>query len=339
MTPTRLVRAAARLQSVVIVFSALAFAAGCARKDHAAGDSSGTATAASKTIGVTLLTREDEFYRELEAGLRAAAAKHGYRVLITSGDRDLAKQQSQIDNFIVQHVDAIVVCPVDSRGIGPAIVRANAAKIPVFTADIASQGGAVVSHVASDNIAGGRLAAEYIAKIIGDSGDVGVIGENDVQTTIDRQQGFTEALAAHPKIKVVAQLDGSGVRDRSLRAADDLLQAHPRVRAIFAINDESALGTLAAAQARKARPVIVGYDAAPEARRAILGGTPLRADVAQQPTLIGEKTIDAIAAYLGGQTPQAKIAVPVTVLDSAALAADATGAVNKDSLKASSTPR
>ncbi|HEY4218107.1 MAG TPA: substrate-binding domain-containing protein [Gemmatimonadaceae bacterium] len=336
-------RAFARVQSVFIVFISLALAgAGCARDKTTKGatkDSGSTTAAGSKTIGVTLLTREDEFYRELESGLRSAAAAHGYKILVTSGDRDLAKQQSQIDNFIVQHVDAIVVCPVDSRGIGPAIVRANTAKIPVFTADIAAQGGTVVSHVASDNIEGGRLAAEYIAKAIGDSGDVGVIGENDVQTTIDRQQGFTQALATHSKIKVVAQLDGSGVRDRSLRAADDLLQAHPKVRAIFAINDESALGTLAAAQARKAHPVIVGYDAAPEARRAILGSTPLRADVAQQPSLIGQKTIDAIASYFAGQTPEAKIAVPVTVLDSAALAsASATPAQSKDSLKPA-TPR
>lgn len=332
-------RAPARLFASVVplVFSLSVFA--CSRRADSDSNSTKTAGAAgaSRTIGITLLTREDEFYRELEGGLRSAAAARGYKVLITSGDRDLAKQQSQIDNFIVQHVDAIVVCPVDSRGIGPAIDRANAAKIPVFTADIASQGGTVVSHVASDNIEGGRLAAEFIAKAIGDSGDVGVIGENDVQTTIDRQQGFTQALAAHPKIKLVAQLDGSGVRDRSLRAADDLLQAHPKVRAIFAINDESALGTLAAAQARKVRPVIVGYDAAPEARRAILGGSALRADVAQQPALIGQKTIDAIAAFLGGQPPQAKIAVPVTVLDSAALAAApaSPASSNKDSVKPS----
>jgi len=166
--------------------------------------SGGNSTASSRTIGVTLLTREDEFYRELEQGLRKAAEQHGYKIILTSGDRDLAKQQSQIDNFIVQHVDAIVVCPVDTKGIGPAIDKANAAKIPVFTADIAAQHGQVVSHVASDNIAGGQLAAAYIAKAIGDSGDVGVIGENDVQTTIDRQQGFADALKSHPKIHLVA---------------------------------------------------------------------------------------------------------------------------------------
>lgn len=319
-------RHAGRLSMALVPLAAAILPASCAHK-----------AAASRTIGVTLLTREDEFYRELEAGLRKAAAGQGYAVIVTSGDRDLAKQQAQIDNFIVQHVDAIVVCPVDTKGIGPAIERANAAKIPVFTADIASQGGMVVSHVASDNVEGGRLAAEYIAKAIADSGAVGIIGENDVQTTIDRQQGFTQALAAHPKIKVVAQIDGAGVRDRSLKAADDLLQAHPNVRALFAINDESALGTLASVQAHRSHAIVVGYDAAPEARRAILAGTPLKADVAQQPTLIGEKTIAAIADYLGGHPPAARIAVPVTVLDSAALAAaagaGAAPAGNKDSVK------
>jgi len=306
---------------VILTTSLVTLTLAACRKDGGAGADSTKpgASGATKTIGVTLLTREDEFYRQLEEGLRQAAAAHNYKILITSGDRDLAKQQAQIDNFIVQKLDAIVVCPVDSRGIGPAIERANAAKIPVFTADIAAQGGQVVSHVASDNIEGGKLAAEFIAKAIGDTGTVGVIGENDVQTTIDRQQGFTQALASHPKIKIVAQLDGAGVRDRSLRAADDLLQAHPNVSAIFAINDESALGTLAAVQARKTHPVIVGYDAAPEAQRAIGGGTALKADVAQQPKLSGQKTVDAIASYFAGQTPPAKIAVPVTMVDSQAV--------------------
>jgi len=270
----------------------------------------------TKTIGVSLLTREDGFYRQLEAGLRQAAAAHGYRIVLNSGDRDLAKQQSQIDDFIVQHMDAIVVCPVDSKGIGPAIERANAAKIPVFTADISADGGQVVSHVASDNIAGGRLAAEYIAKMIGDKGDVGIIGEPDVQSTIDRETGFKDALAAHPNIHLVADLNGSGTRDHALKATDDMLQAHPNLNAIFAINDESALGALSSAQAHHAaKLVIVGYDAGAEAQQAIAGNTALKADVAQQPMEIGVKTIDAIADYFAGKPPVVRIAVPVRIVD------------------------
>src|SRR3712207_6196812 len=144
------------------ILCALAVASAC----QSGGQGGGQQSAASKRIGVTLLTREHEFYRELEAGLRDAAAKAGYELIITSGDFDLAKQQSQIENFIVQRVDAIVLCPADSKGIGPAIDQANEAGIPVFTADIAAQGGRVVSHIASDNLEGGRMAAAYIARAL-----------------------------------------------------------------------------------------------------------------------------------------------------------------------------
>jgi ribose transport system substrate-binding protein len=274
------------------------------------------ATPHGKTIGVTLLARQDEFYRQLEEGLRKGAAAHGYTLVVTSGENDLAKQQSQIDNFIVQHVDAIVVCPVDTKGIGPAIEKANAAGIPVFTADIAAEGGKVVSHVASDNVAGGRLAADFIVKAIGGKGDVGIITQPEIQSTIDRQSGFTEELAKYPDVHLVAALTGEGKRDRSLKAADDMLQAHPSIAGVFAINDESALGVLSSARSHhNDKLVIVGYDASAEAQKAISDSTDLKADVAQQPTSIGSETIDAIASFLAGQTPAARIAVPVRIVD------------------------
>jgi ribose transport system substrate-binding protein len=293
------------------------------------GDKAGTGTAAkpTKTIGVTLLTREHEFYRQLEEGLQSAADQHGYKLIVTSGDFDLAKQQSQIDNFIVQHVDAIVVAPVDSKGIGPAIAKAAAANIPVFTADIAAPGAPVVSHVASDNVTGGKLAGEYIAKAIGGKGDVGLIGQPEVQSAFDREQGFRDALKAYPDIHLVSSLSGSGVRDRALKAADDMLQAHPTIKAIFAINDDSALGALSAAESRHlGNLVIVGYDATPEAQKAILAGRALKADVAQQPRLIGSKTIDAIAAHFDMQPAESKLAIPVRIVDATSLRAESPAA-------------
>jgi len=125
----------------------------------ACGAGGGSGAATTKVVGVTLLTREQGFYQDLEAGLRAEAEKKGYRVIITSGDFDLAKQQAQVENFVVQHVDAIIVCPVNSQGIGPAIGRATAAHIPVVSADTKATDATVLSAVASDNRAGGRLAA------------------------------------------------------------------------------------------------------------------------------------------------------------------------------------
>lgn len=302
-----------------VLLAVCSLTTGCGRAGQ--GGSTG------KRIGVTLLTREHEFYRDLEAGLKDAADRQGYQLIVTSGDFDLAKQQSQIENFIVQRVDAIIVCPADSKGIGPAIERANQANIPVFTADIAAQGGRIVSHVASDNLAGGRLAADFIARAIGGQGNVGIIGQQEVQTGLDRENGFKEELAKHPGIKVVAVLNGGGVRDRSLKAAEDMLQGNAGMKAIFGINDDSALGALSAAEARGRNDlVIVGYDATPEAVKAILRGSPLKADVAQQPRDLGAKTIEAIHTHFNGGQAPASIAVPVQIVDAGTLkAAGATG--------------
>jgi ribose transport system substrate-binding protein len=297
-----------------LVLMSLLFAAGCQQSatNPASNTGSGTGT---KRIGVTLLTREDDFYRELEAGLQEAAKANNFQLLIQSGDKDLSRQQSQIDNFIVQKVDAIIVCPTDTRGIAPAIERANAVNIPVFTADIAAGGGKVVSHVASDNAAGGRLAAEYIVKAINGAGKVGIIGQPEVQSVVDRETGFKEGIAKHPNIQLAPVLNGGGVRDRALKAADDLIQGNPDLKAIFCINDETALGALSAAEARgKNDLIIVGYDAAPEAVQAIKRGSALKADVAQQPRDIGAKTVEAIAKHFKGEAVESKVAVPVKIV-------------------------
>jgi ribose transport system substrate-binding protein len=295
---------------------ALCAAAALALASAACQKGGGGAAGGGKRIGVTLLTREHEFYRDLEAGLKDAAEKAGYQLIVTSGDFDLAKQQSQIENFVVQKVDAIVVCPVESKGIAPAIERANEAKIPVFTADIAAQGGAVVSHVASDNLAGGRLAADFIAKALKGEGLVGIIGQQEVQTGLDRELGFKEELKKYPGIKIGPVLNGGGVRDRALKAAEDMLQGNPGLKAIFGINDDSALGALSAAEARgKTDLVIVGYDATPEAVRAIRRGSALKADVAQQPRDLGARTIEVIGRHFAGQQVEKNISVPVKVVD------------------------
>lgn len=296
---------------LALLLSAMFVTSGCQRGGGGAG---------GKRIGVTLLTREHVFYKDLEAGLKEAADKQGYQLTVTSGDFDLAKQQSQIENFIVQGVDAIIVCPADSKGIGPAIERANQANIPVFTADIAAQGGQVVSHVASDNLSGGRLAAEFIAKALNGQGEVGIIGQQEVQSGLDRELGFKEEMKKYPGIKVVSTLNGGGVRDRALKAADDMLQGNPNIKGIFGINDDSALGALSAAEGHGRNDiVIVGYDAIPEAVKAIQRGSALKADVAQQPKELGAKTIEAIAAHFSGGQVQKSVAVPVKIVDANSL--------------------
>jgi len=300
------------MKSLLSILLALQLVAGggCGKKE----------TTSSKTIGVSLLTRAHVFYKDLEEGLKSEAAKYGYELIITAGDFDLGKQSAQIEDFITRKVDAIIVCPVDSRGVGPAIKKANDAHIPVFTADIAAQEGETVCHVASDNIAGGRLAGEFLAKVLNGHGSIAIIGQPTVTSVLDRVQGFKEAVAMFPGLTIVADVNGEGVRDKAMQAAADILQSHPDLDGIFGINDDSALGALDAAQQFKRDKLsIVGYDATPPAVAAITKGTALKADVIQYPVKIGATTIAKIHEYFSGARLEKVVPVEVGIVDREAL--------------------
>ena len=290
---------------VVLLLTTLALA-GC-------GGNSDSPQPPTATIGVSLLTRTHPFYQDLEAGLRAAAKEHGYHLLIQSGEFDVARQKDQLENFLVRKVDAIILCPCDSRSIGTSVQAANTAGIPVFTADIAvlAENAEVICHTASDNVAGGRLAAQAVATAIGNAGEVAIIDHPEVESVIQRVSGFEEELATHPDITIVAKLPGRGTKDLAFRTAEDILQAHPGLDAIFGINDDSALGALAAVEkaGKLGQVVIVGFDAVPEARAAINAGK-IHADVIQQPEKIGRATIAAVAKYLSGQTVPPEQLIP-----------------------------
>jgi ribose transport system substrate-binding protein len=217
---------------------------------------------------------------------------------------------------VTQKVDAIIVCPVDSRGIGNAIKSANRASVPVFTADIAADEGEVVCHIASDNVAGGHLAGNYLAKLLRGKGKIAIINNPVVTSVLDRVRGFREAIAKFPEIKIVADVDGEAVRDHAMQVSSDVLQGHPDLSGIFGINDDSALGALDAAETfNRKNLVIVGYDATPAAVKAILEDSPLKADVIQYPKKIGATTIDVIDRYFHGEKIPKLIPVEVGIVD------------------------
>ncbi|PWB70526.1 sugar ABC transporter substrate-binding protein [candidate division GN15 bacterium] len=301
--------------AVVLLSCAVIFmAVGCGQQDQQQGSKATPVPPQAKlTIGVSLLTRTHPFYQELEAGLKDAAAANGYELIVTAGEFDVAKQKDQLQEFIVRKVNAIILAPCDSKSIGTAVKAANDAGIPVFTADIAclAEGVKVVTHVASDNVAGGRLAAQAVAQAINGTGKVAIIDHPEVESVIQRVKGFEEEIAKYPDIQVVAKLSGRGVKDQAFRTAEDILQAHPDVTAIFGINDDSALGALAAIEkAGKAGKVkVIGFDAVPEARAAIKAGK-IYADVIQKPNEIGKQTIEAVKTYISGGTVSPTILIP-----------------------------
>jgi ribose transport system substrate-binding protein len=279
----------------------------CAKKDDQAH---------TRTIGVALLTRGHIFYKDLEEGLREEAARQHYELVVTSAEFDLGKQISQIEDFVARKVDAVIVCPVDSKGIGPGVRKANEANIPVFTADIAAQEGIVVSHIASDNVAGGLLAGEYMAKALNGKGKIAIVNNPVATSVLDRVQGFREAIAKFPGITVVADVNGQAVRDKSLEVTTDVLQGNPQLDGIFGINDASALGALDAVQQfKRTNIIIVGYDATPPAADAITRGTPLKADVIQYPKKIGTITIEMIRDHFAGKQVPPVVPVEVGIAD------------------------
>jgi ribose transport system substrate-binding protein len=299
---------------IVTLMTMVLLLMGCGKGDSERKNAGNEQAAKAKlTIGVSLLTRTHPFYQDLESGLNEAANAYGYNLIVTAGEFDVAKQKDQIQDFIVRKVDAIILSPCDSKSIGTSVKAANDAGIPVFTADIAClvEGVKVVSHIASDNIAGGQLAAQAIAKALNGAGKVAIIDHPEVESVIQRVKGFEDEIAKSKNIQIVAKLSGHGVKDQAFRTTEDVLQAHPDIDAIFGINDDSALGALAAIEkaGKTGRIKIVGFDAVPEAREAIKAGK-IYADVIQKPKEIGKNTIEAVKTYISGGTVSPTILIP-----------------------------
>jgi len=294
---------------------ALVIALSACSKTETSSSSTSASSTGGKVIGVSIQNREAQFYQDMEAGMKQEAAKYGYTVTVVDAARDNAKQQSQVEDFISQKVAAIVLTPYDSQAIGSAIVEANKAGIPVFTADIANtaKDGKVVAHIASDNVQGGAQAGALMCAAVGKVGTVAIIDEPEVTSVQDRVKGFRSGLQAGcPGVTVVADIDGGGERAKASSSMDDILQSHKDIRGVFGINDDSALGAAKSIEAAglKGKIAVVGYDAGPEARVAIKNGS-MYGDAIQHPDQIGAKTIDAINDSFAGKTVPAKISVPV----------------------------
>jgi ribose transport system substrate-binding protein len=276
------------------------------------GCTRGEQTPGKPVIGVTLLTQTHTFYKELEAGLRDEAAARNLDLIVVACEMDPAKQAAQLEDFVAQRVSAILAAPCDSNAIGPHLGGPERAGIPVFTVDIAARSGRVVSHIASDNVQGGRLAAQALAGFIGDKGKVLVIDQPTVASVQDRVRGFDEEMKKHPGIAIVARPNADGQRARAMAVMEDMLQANRDLNGVFGINDDSALGALAVLEAAGRRDIaVVGYDATDEAQAAIRKGSALKADVVQHPKDMGKKAIEIIARHLKGEPVPAVVPIEV----------------------------
>lgn len=282
-------------------------------------------------IGVSLLTLTHPFFIDLIKGLEEEAERQGVEVVITSAEFDVARQQNQVADFIVQGVDALILCPADSRAIGTTIQAANQAGIPVFTADIAalSEAGEVVYHVGIDNYSGGRMAGEAALEALEGAGKVAIIDHPEVESVILRTRGFRDVIEAAQAegigVEIVSILPAGGSQDRAFRVAEDLLQAHPDLDLIFGINDETALGAVAAIEkaGKAGRVQVVGLGGKTEARQAVREGR-LYADIITYPYQIGTLAVQAVTRYRAGEELPNEERIPTTLYRHADAQADTT---------------
>jgi ribose transport system substrate-binding protein len=299
----------------VLLATVVLAATGCSRADS-------RSEPPRRVIGMALLTQTHDFYKDLEQAARDEARARNFDVSIVACEMDPARQAAQLEDFVTQRVAAIVVAPCDSDAIAPHLQAIERAGIPVFTADIAARGGRVVAHVASDNEKGGRLAAAALATLLDGRGEVLIIDHPTVASVQDRVKGFQEELAKHPGMKIVGRPSADGQRARAMAVMEDMVQAHPNLKGVFGINDDSALGAAAVLEAAGRRDIIiVGFDATPQAVAAIKAGGPLKADIAQDPRTIGRTVIELVDRHLKGEQVPALVPVPVAVVDATSLAA------------------
>lgn len=298
------------------------------------GTKTETPAASKGVIGLSVLTMTNPFFKEIADSMTEEARKNGYAVSVVSGENDVAKQQNQVKDFIVQKVSAIVLTPCDSKAIGSAIKEANDAGIPVFTADIAclAPDAKVVTHIATDNYGGGKEAGKAMIEALGEAGGkIAVIDYPVVESCILRVKGFKEVIEEHNKgkssgkIEIVATLDGGGAKDKGYKAAEDTLQAHSDIVGIFAINDPSALGARAALEkASKADQIkLIGFDGQPEGKLAIQEGK-IYADPIQFPDKIGIETVQAILKHFAGDKLPKETLIPTALYRKADAEKDST---------------
>jgi ribose transport system substrate-binding protein len=282
----------------------------------------GTETKLKGTIGVSLLTLDNPFFKVIGDNITAEGKKRGYEVIVVSADKDVAKQGNQIKDFIVKKVSAIVLSPCDSKSIIPVIQEANAAGVPVFTVDIPCNepGVKIVTQIATDNFAGGKEAARAMIEALGEAGGkVAVLHLKQAESCQLRVKGFTEVINAHnasgkAKIDIVAELESGGAKDMGYKAAEDALQANADLRGIFAIDDPAALGARAALEkaGKTQQVVIIGFDGQPEGKQAIKDGK-IYADPIQFPDKMGVQIVDAIIRHSKGETLPPQILIPTSL--------------------------
>lgn len=274
---------------------------------------SSVASAAGEKIGLVVSTQNNPFFVTLKEGAVQKANELGYELIVLDSQNDPSKELGNVEDLLVKGVNVLLINPTDSDAVVSSVRAANRSKIPVVTLDRAANGGKVVSHVASDNVLGGEVAGNYIVEKLGEKGKVveleGIPGTTAAR---DRGEGFNKAIAG--KLDVVAKQAADFDRTKGLTVMENILQAQPEINAVFAHNDEMALGALKAIESSGRKNIIVvGFDATDDAVAAVKDGK-LSATVAQKPAEIGAIGIEVANKIIKKEAVQENVPVALELI-------------------------
>lgn len=300
---------------VTYVFAALALlvlAAGCGGGGGGQGGTGGGDGGPKLALSVSTLS--NPFFVSLRDGAQQAADDAGATLQVSDAQNDASKQQNDVQNFVTQQFDAILINPVDSEAVGPAIQAANQANIPVLALDRGASGGEIATLISSDNVQGGQMAGEKLIELVGSGNVIQLEGIPGTSAARDRGKGFQQAMEAQDQVQLVASQPAGFDRNQGLNVTQNLLQANQNVKGIFAQNDEMALGAVQALGDRAGSEVkIVGFDAVDDALQAIQDGK-MNATVAQQPERIGQLGVENAIKVIDGESIEENIPVEVKLV-------------------------
>lgn len=276
---------------------------------------SGSSATTTPKMGLSLSTLNNPFFVQIRSGAQAEAKKLGVDLTVTDAQNDASQQANQLQNFTSSNLGAIIVNPVDSDAASNSVKAADQARIPVVAVDRGVNKATVDALVASDNVAGGELAAKTVAEKLGGKGRIVILqGQAGTSAARERAEGFAKGLKAYPGIQVLAQQPADFDRTKGLDVMSNLLQAHPDVQGVIAANDEMALGAIKALGSKAGTSVqVVGFDGTPDGLTAVKDGT-LYASVAQQPSQLGRIAVDNALRAIQGKKVESTVKVPVKVV-------------------------
>ncbi|MDM0976762.1 ribose ABC transporter substrate-binding protein RbsB [Clostridium perfringens] len=267
-------------------------------------------------IGMVLSTLNNPFFVNMKDGAEKEAKKLGYDLVVLDSQNDPAKERANVEDLVQLGVIALLINPTDSDAVVKTVEVANKSNIPVITLDRQANGGKITSHIASDNIKGGEMAAEYVLdKFKDEKGPINVVeiqGIPGASATRDRGEGFHNIMDKNDKFNFISIQAADFDRQKGLQVMENIIQANPNIQVVFAHNDEMALGAVKAIKASGINALVIGFDGNDDAKDSI-DANEMTATIAQQPDLIGALGVELANKIYNGESIKDKIAADLKV--------------------------